>query len=51
MMHYNRGVMKEYIPYIENWDKPTERVFNGKTVVGRPTRAFGTSSFEYAGKL
>ena len=51
MMHFNRGVMKEYIPYIEKWDKPTERVFNGKTVVGRPTRAFGTSSFEYAGKL
>tara|TARA_R110002012_G_scaffold92617_1_gene224817 strand:- start:1 stop:582 length:582 start_codon:yes stop_codon:yes gene_type:complete len=51
MMHFMKEGMKEYIPYIEKWDAPSERMFNGKKVMGRPTRAFGTSSFEYAGKL
>jgi alkylated DNA repair dioxygenase AlkB len=36
---------------IQTWDKPSERVFDGKTVKGRPTRGFGSSSFDYAGKL
>ncbi len=36
---------------IQTWDKPSERVFDGKTVKGRPTRGFGSSSFYYAGKL
>ena len=51
MMHFMKEGMKEYIPYIDKWDAPSERMFNGKKVMGRPTRAFGTSSFEYAGKL
>tara|TARA_R100000005_G_C4875749_1_gene129912 strand:+ start:28 stop:609 length:582 start_codon:yes stop_codon:yes gene_type:complete len=51
MMHYRKQAMKEYIPYIQEWDAPTERIFNGKKIEGRPTRAFGTASFEYAGKL
>jgi|TARA_R110002020_G_scaffold4736_4_gene20592 alkylated DNA repair dioxygenase AlkB len=51
MMHFMKEGMKGYIPYIEKWDAPTERIFNGKKVTGRPTRAFGESSFEYAGKL
>jgi alkylated DNA repair dioxygenase AlkB len=51
MIHYNKDAMKEYVPYIEKWDAPSQRVFNGKVVEGRPTRAFGTKSFEYAGKL
>ena len=36
---------------IQKWDKPSERVFNGKVVKGRPTRGFGSTSFNYAGKL
>jgi len=36
---------------IQTWDKHSERVFDGKTVKGRPTRGFGSSSFDYAGKL
>tara|TARA_R110002020_G_scaffold71498_1_gene184679 strand:- start:1464 stop:2045 length:582 start_codon:yes stop_codon:yes gene_type:complete len=36
---------------IQTWDKPSERVFDGKIVKGRPTRGFGSSSFDYAGKL
>ena len=51
MMSYLKEGMKGYIPYIDRWDAPVERVFNGKKVMGRPTRAFGSSSFEYAGKL
>ena len=51
MMLYMRNGMKDYMPYIEKWDNPVERIFNGKPVEGRPTRAYGSSSFEYAGKL
>ena len=36
---------------IHDWDKPSERIFNGKVVKGRPTRGFGSTSFNYAGKL
>ena len=32
------------------WDKPVERIFNGKLVQGRPTKGYGTQIFEYAGK-
>ena len=32
MIHYNKDAMKEYVPYIEKWDAPSQRVFNGKVV-------------------
>ena len=38
-------------PNIVNWDNPTVRKFNGKTVQGRHTKGYGTSEFNYAGKL
>lgn len=43
--------LKGYNPDIECWDKPTVRMFNGARVEGRPTRGYGTASFNYAGKL
>ena len=33
------------------WDEPVNRVFNGKKIQGRRTKAFGTADFEYAGRL
>tara|TARA_R110000851_G_scaffold118390_1_gene245782 strand:- start:24 stop:623 length:600 start_codon:yes stop_codon:yes gene_type:complete len=38
-------------PKIVSWDQPTVRKWKGKTVYGRPTKGFGTSEFNYAGKL
>ena len=45
-----KGLMKEYHDVITEWDEPNTRIFNGKEVVGRPTRGFGNSNFYYAGK-
>lgn len=36
---------------IQEWDKPSERMFDGKIVKGRPTRGYGSTTFNYAGKL
>ena len=38
-------------PTFTYWDTPTTRIFEGVEVKGRPTRGFGDSEFEYAGKL
>ena len=46
-----RKALADYEPIITDWDKPVIREFDGKKVVGRPTKAYGTKSFEYAGKL
>lgn len=51
MIEVIEGVLEGYEPDIKNWDKPTTREYNGKKVEGRPTKGYGTSSFEYAGKL
>jgi alkylated DNA repair dioxygenase AlkB len=50
MIKIIEGGLKDYEPTIKKWDKPTVREFNGKKVEGRPTKGYGTSSFEYAGK-
>ena len=52
MMKYLKGaVLADHTPEITDWDEPTTRVFNGTKVAGRPTKGFGTASFNYAGKL
>jgi alkylated DNA repair dioxygenase AlkB len=45
-----KGILKEYHDVITEWDEPNTRIFDGKEVVGRPTRGFGNSNFYYAGK-
>jgi hypothetical protein len=45
-----KGLMKDYHDVITEWDEPNTRIFNGNEVVGRPTRGFGDSNFNYAGK-
>ena len=42
---------KNIDPCIHEWDEPREREFNGAMVKGRPTKGFGSSFFDYAGKL
>tara|TARA_R110002020_G_scaffold176179_1_gene368268 strand:- start:7236 stop:7820 length:585 start_codon:yes stop_codon:yes gene_type:complete len=51
MIKFLKGALKNHNPTIENWDDPTKRIFNGQIIEGRPTKGFGTSSFNYAGKL
>jgi len=51
MILYIKKYFKDADPSIIEWDKPREREFNGSTVKGRPTKGFGSSSFNYAGKL
>ena len=46
-----KQALTEYDPRIDEWDEPVVRNFNGKKVIGRPTKAYGTKPFEYAGKL
>ena len=46
-----KGGLKGYDPIIQKWDKPRVRWFNGKKIEGRPTKGYGTSPFNYAGKL
>ena len=45
-----KGLMKDYHDLITKRDEPNTRIFNGNEVVGRPTRGFGDSNFNYAGK-
>jgi len=45
-----KGRAKDYPVRIREWDERTDRDWEDTKVVGRPTRAFGTSVFEYAGK-
>jgi len=51
MIEVIEGVLKGYEPDIKSWDKPTIRQYNGKKIEGRPTKGYGRSSFEYAGKV
>tara|TARA_R110000744_G_scaffold185392_1_gene304839 strand:+ start:298 stop:897 length:600 start_codon:yes stop_codon:yes gene_type:complete len=46
-----KEVFKGDAPNIAVWDRPTVRIFNGKIVHGRPTKGYGTSEFNYAGRL
>jgi len=51
MMKIFKNIMEEKEPAFSYWDKPTVRLFEGVKVKGRPTRGFGESKFEYAGKV
>tara|TARA_R100000544_G_scaffold33475_1_gene19980 strand:- start:949 stop:1533 length:585 start_codon:yes stop_codon:yes gene_type:complete len=51
MILYIKKYFKEADPSIIEWDEPREREFKGTVVKGRPTKGFGSSSFNYAGKL
>jgi|TARA_R110000751_G_scaffold698_1_gene2401 alkylated DNA repair dioxygenase AlkB len=51
MILYIKKHFKNINPCIDEWDEPREREFNGSIVKGRPTKGFGSSSFDYAGKL
>ena len=53
MIRFLKGALKGYDPNINDWDKPNIRYFDGKKVVGSPTKGFGDpgSEFYYAGKL
>tara|TARA_R110002020_G_scaffold153432_5_gene332849 strand:+ start:262 stop:843 length:582 start_codon:yes stop_codon:yes gene_type:complete len=46
-----KGIAKGLQPQIEEWDSPTLREFEGKMVQGRPTKGYGESNFNYAGRL
>tara|TARA_Y100000114_G_scaffold22746_1_gene18471 strand:- start:7887 stop:8474 length:588 start_codon:yes stop_codon:yes gene_type:complete len=50
MIDFIKGGMKGFNPCIHEWDAPKHRIYKGKKVFGRPTRAFGTKTFGYAGK-
>ena len=51
MKVFAKKVFKGDNPNIVVWDEPTVRRFGGKKVYGRPTKGYGTSEFNYAGKL
>lgn len=52
MIEVYKKYFEEYsMDIIDTWDEPNVREFKGKLVKGRPTRGFGSSSFNYAGKL
>ena len=51
MKTFAKNVFKGDNPYITEWDQPTVREFDNRTVYGRPTKGYGVSEFNYAGKL
>ena len=51
MKKFIKGVLHEYCPEIPHWDAPVDREFNGQKISGRPTKAYGSANFEYAGKV
>jgi alkylated DNA repair dioxygenase AlkB len=51
MIKHIKHIFAEFEHGIDKWDDPRERVFEGTMVKGRPTRGFGDSTFNYAGKL
>ena len=51
MRAFAKEVFKGENPDITQWDRPTIRYFDGKAVYGRPTKGYGISEFNYAGKL
>jgi alkylated DNA repair dioxygenase AlkB len=46
-----KHIFAEFEHGIDKWDDPRERMFEGTMVKGRPTRGFGDSTFNYAGKV
>ena len=50
LLKFYKGAMKGYDPLIDKWDKPTKRIYEGRTLEGRQTRGFGDSKFSYAGR-
>jgi alkylated DNA repair dioxygenase AlkB len=51
MIKHIKHIFAEFEHGIDKWDDPRERMFEGTMVKGRPTRGFGDSTFNYAGKL
>jgi len=51
MIKHIKHIFAEFEHGIDKWDDPHERMFEGTMVKGRPTRGFGDSTFNYAGKL
>ena len=51
MIKHIKHIFTEFEHGIDKWDDPRERMFEGTMVKGRPTRGFGDSTFNYAGKL
>ncbi len=51
MIKFYKNKFVGFNPLITDWDEPVNRVFNGKKIKGRPTKAFGTADFEYAGRV
>ena len=51
MKKFIKGALHDYFPDIPQWDAPVDREFNGQKISGRPTKAYGSSDFEYAGKV
>tara|TARA_R110000796_G_scaffold252638_1_gene389682 strand:- start:8138 stop:8719 length:582 start_codon:yes stop_codon:yes gene_type:complete len=51
MIKFIKGVFQDRYPDIPDWDKPVDRMFNGKQIKGRPTKAYGSSDFKYAGRI
>lgn len=50
MLIYRKNVFKGWDSGITTWDEPKVRRYQGKRVMGRPTRGFGDKPFKYAGK-
>ena len=51
MKKFIKGALHDYFPDIPQWDAPVDREFNGQKISGRPTKAYGSVDFEYAGKV
>jgi len=51
MKKFIKGALHDYFPDIPHWDAPVDREFNGQKISGRPTKAYGSADFEYAGKV
>ena len=51
MIKHIKHIFADFEHGIDKWDDPRERMFEGTMVKGRPTRGFGDSTFNYAGKL
>ena len=50
-IHYLKGALKQFNPEFDYWDEPVVRKTKNGMVYGRPSRGFGDSPFEYAGKF
>ena len=51
MKKFIKGALHDYYPDIPFWDDPVDREFNGEKISGRPTKAYGSKDFKYAGKV